>query len=47
MGESFSTMLGKIIDQGPTLIIIEDEDGDIFGGYAPHSWNLGSKFIGN
>lgn len=46
LGESFSTMLGKIIDKGPTLIIVEDEDSHIFGGYAPQSWTLSSNFIG-
>lgn len=47
MGESFSTMLGKIMDKGPTLIIVEDEDKHVFGGYAPQSWALSSNFIGN
>lgn len=46
LGESFSTMLGKIIDKGPTLIIVEDEDNHVFGGFAPQSWALGSQFIG-
>lgn len=46
-GESFSTMLGKMIDKGPTLFFIEDEDQYIFGGYAPESWALKPQFTGN
>ncbi|XP_055920487.1 MTOR-associated protein MEAK7 [Eupeodes corollae] len=46
-GESFATFLGKIINKGPTVLIIEDEQRHIFGGFAPHSWNLHPKFVGN
>ncbi|EDW77895.1 uncharacterized protein Dwil_GK24727 [Drosophila willistoni] len=46
-GESFSTMLGKIMDKGPTLFFIEDEDQYIFGGYAPESWSLKPSFGGD
>ncbi|TDG48588.1 hypothetical protein AWZ03_004917 [Drosophila navojoa] len=46
-GESFSTMLGKMMDKGPTLFFIEDEDQYIFGGYAPESWALKPQFAGN
>ncbi|EDV99216.1 MTOR-associated protein MEAK7 [Drosophila grimshawi] len=46
-GESFSTMLGKLTDKGPTLFFIEDEDQYIFGGYAPESWSLKPQFGGD
>ncbi|XP_030556702.1 MTOR-associated protein MEAK7 [Drosophila novamexicana] len=46
-GESFSTMIGKMIDKGPTLFFIEDEDQYIFGGYAPESWSLKPQFGGD
>lgn len=45
-GESFSTLLGRIMDQGPTVIICEDTDGYIFGGFAPDSWSLSPNFVG-
>lgn len=45
-GESFSTLLGRIMDQGPTVIIVEDSNGYIFGGFAPTTWALGPNFIG-
>ncbi|KAM7350918.1 MTOR-associated protein MEAK7 isoform 1-T2 [Cochliomyia hominivorax] len=47
MGESFSTMLGKLLKKGPTLLVVEDEDHYIFAGYAPESWSLGPNFLGD
>ncbi|XP_017878479.1 TLD domain-containing protein 1 [Ceratina calcarata] len=46
-GESFSTMLGRITMQGATIIILQDADDHVFGGFASDSWKLGSNFIGN
>lgn len=46
-GESFSTFIGRIMDQGPTVIIVEDTNGWIFGGYATDSWSLNPNFTGN
>merc|ERR1719391_378922 len=45
-GESFSKFAGAIMKQGPTLIVIWDEVGNIFGGFATDSWKLGPKFFG-
>ena len=45
-GESFSKFAGAITNQGPTLIIVTDESGNIFGGFATDSWKLGPKFVG-
>ncbi|XP_067622474.1 MTOR-associated protein MEAK7 isoform X2 [Eurosta solidaginis] len=47
MGESFSTMLGKIVNRGATLLVIEDEDHYLFAGFSPESWSLKSNFYGN
>lgn len=46
-GESFSTMLGKVLDKGPTLFFIEDEDQYIFGGYASETWSVKPQFGGD
>lgn len=46
-GESFSTLLGRIMDQGPTVLIVEDTNGHIFGGFATDSWSLSANFVGN
>ncbi|XP_050355903.1 MTOR-associated protein MEAK7 isoform X2 [Nymphalis io] len=45
-GESFSTMTGRIIEQGPSIIIIEDSSGYIFGGFASVPWAFGPNFTG-
>ncbi|KAG0291295.1 hypothetical protein BGZ98_003070 [Dissophora globulifera] len=45
-GASFSTLLQKITFQGPTLIVMKDEDGYIFGAYADQDWEQGPKFYG-
>lgn len=46
-GESFSTMLGRIVMQGATIIILQDMDDHVFGGFASDSWSLGPNFTGN
>ncbi|KAF9926500.1 hypothetical protein FBU30_003939 [Linnemannia zychae] len=45
-GASFSTLLQTISYQGPTLVIMKDEDGYIFGAYADQDWEQGPKFYG-
>lgn len=45
-GESFSTLLGRIMDQGPSVFIVEDTDGYIYGGFAPASWSMSPNFVG-
>lgn len=46
-GESFSTMLGRIQMQGATIIILQDNDDHVFGGFASDSWALSPNFTGN
>lgn len=45
-GLSFTSMLGKITNKGPTVIIIEDTKQNLFGGFSSDSWRLGPKFFG-
>ncbi|KAG0255989.1 hypothetical protein BG011_004825 [Mortierella polycephala] len=45
-GASFSTLLQKTMYQGPTLVVMKDEDGYIFGAYADQDWEQGPKFYG-
>ncbi|KAF9928644.1 hypothetical protein BGZ65_006156 [Modicella reniformis] len=45
-GASFSTLVQKIMFQGPTLVIMKDEDGHIFGAYADQDWEQKPKFYG-
>ncbi|XP_018576195.1 TLD domain-containing protein 1 [Anoplophora glabripennis] len=46
-GESFSTLIGRIVNQGPSVLIVEDRNGYMFGGFAPANWELGPKFFGD
>jgi len=45
-GESFSKFTGCISNQGPTIIVIWDDQDHIFGGFATDSWKMGPKFVG-
>ncbi|KAK3926324.1 MTOR-associated protein MEAK7 [Frankliniella fusca] len=46
-GQSFTSMLAKLTNKGPTLIIVEDSQQHVFGGFASESWRIGPKFIGD
>ncbi|XP_022190634.1 MTOR-associated protein MEAK7 isoform X2 [Nilaparvata lugens] len=46
-GESFSMLVGKIAERGPTIIVVEDEAGHVFGGVTSHSWLVSPKFQGD
>ncbi|KAL9238876.1 hypothetical protein vseg_013247 [Gypsophila vaccaria] len=47
-GQSFNTFLGNISnDEGPTLLIIKDREGCIYGGYASQPWEKHSDFYGD
>uniref|UniRef100_A0A1B6C7T1 MTOR-associated protein MEAK7 n=1 Tax=Clastoptera arizonana TaxID=38151 RepID=A0A1B6C7T1_9HEMI len=46
-GESFSSMMGSIMNQGPTLVVVRDTALHTFGGFASDSWSPNPKFVGN
>ncbi|XP_059485653.1 MTOR-associated protein MEAK7 [Neocloeon triangulifer] len=46
-GESFSKMLGNTIWQGPTLVLVRDTSGHVFGGFAVAPWNMSPQFVGD
>ncbi|KAL0316070.1 UNVERIFIED_CONTAM: MTOR-associated protein MEAK7 [Sesamum radiatum] len=46
-GLSFNTFLGNILNDGPTVLIIKDTDGYIYGGYASQPWERHSDFYGD
>ena len=45
-GESFSTLCRQILDRGPTLLVLRDKGGNIFGGFASESWKFNPQFTG-
>jgi len=46
-GESFSKMMGSILDKGATVMLIKEEGGHVFGAFADESWTVGPKFHGS
>ncbi|KAL3839331.1 hypothetical protein ACJIZ3_023922 [Penstemon smallii] len=46
-GQSFNTFLGKIPNDGPTVLIIKDKEGYIYGGYASQPWEKHGDFYGD
>ena len=45
-GESFTRMVGGLMTRGPTLLLIKDTKGHVFGGFASHTWELKPQFQG-
>ena len=45
-GESFSSFIHQIMNQGPVVIVVQDTGGHIFGGFASISWTIKSHFVG-
>lgn len=47
-GMSFNTFLGSTSNgEGPTILIIKDKDGYIYGGYASQPWEKHGDFYGD
>lgn len=46
-GESFTRMVGGLMKRGPTLLLIKDTKGHIFGGFASHGWEVKPQFQGD
>lgn len=40
------SLMGNIIDKGPSVVFIKDVEGHIFGGFASTSWAVGPQFKG-
>lgn len=45
-GDSFSQLMSHITKKGPSLLIVRDKDGHIFGGFASHKWEVRPQFMG-
>ncbi|CAA7404429.1 unnamed protein product [Spirodela intermedia] len=47
-GQSFNTFLGSLSDAGgPTILVIRDKEGYIYGGYGSQPWEKHSSFYGD
>lgn len=47
-GQSFNTFLGNMSNaEGPTVLIIKDKEGYVYGGYASQPWERHADFYGD
>lgn len=40
-------VVGRIVNQGPSVLVVEDRNGYMFGGFAPANWSLSPNFFGD
>jgi hypothetical protein len=45
-GASFSTLLARLGDSAPTLLLVRDGEGAVFGGVAHSPWRRSGAFFG-
>lgn len=45
-GESFTRLVGNCKSRGPTVMLVKDTKGHIFGGFASQSWEVKPQFQG-
>ncbi|WAR12882.1 MEAK7-like protein, partial [Mya arenaria] len=46
-GDSFSQLTRFMVGKGPTVMIVKDKDGHVFGGYVSESWEIRPNFYGD
>ncbi|XP_045845439.1 MTOR-associated protein MEAK7 [Meles meles] len=46
-GHSFAQLCGRITQRGPCVLLLEDHDGQVFGGSASCSWEVKPQFQGD
>ncbi|XP_038149860.1 MTOR-associated protein MEAK7 isoform X2 [Cyprinodon tularosa] len=45
-GESFTKMVSGLTHHGPTVLLIKDTKGHVFGGFASQAWEMKPQFQG-
>ena len=46
-GESFAKLTECVLKKGPTLLVVRDTDGYVFGGFASQAWEVNPNFRGD
>ncbi|XP_015229582.1 PREDICTED: TLD domain-containing protein 1 [Cyprinodon variegatus] len=46
-GESFTKMVSGLTHHGPTVLLIKDTKGHVFGGFASQAWEMKPQFQGD
>jgi hypothetical protein len=47
MGLAITSFCDRVLGRGPTVLIIKDTDGHIFGCFGSESWKKSTKYYGN
>jgi hypothetical protein len=45
-GDSFSQLVKVIEGKGPSLLVLQDRTGNVFGGFAAQPWHIQPRFYG-
>lgn len=46
-GWNFLSFFNRLENKGPTILCIQDENGNVFGAFCPASWKRSKAFFGN
>ncbi|XP_072241469.1 MTOR-associated protein MEAK7 [Leuresthes tenuis] len=46
-GESFTKMVAGLMKHGPTVLLVKDTKGHVFGGFASQAWEVKPQFQGD
>lgn len=46
-GHSFAQLCGRVTQRGPCVLLLEDHDGHVFGGFASCPWEVKPQFQGD
>jgi len=46
-GVSLPTFFRKMEDEGPSLLLIQDHSGHVFGGFASLAWHVADRYFGD
>jgi hypothetical protein len=47
MGLAITSFCDRVLGRGPTILVIKDTEGHIFGGFGSESWKKSPKYYGN
>merc|ERR1719464_745897 len=46
-GVSLPTFFRRMQAEGPSLLVIQDHEGCVFGGFAPGPWHVADRYFGS
>jgi len=46
-GVSLNTFYRRVQDEGPTMLLVQDHHGYVFGGFASAAWHIADRYFGD